>query len=224
MIKDGDRIAVGVSGGKDSMLLVYALTLYRLFSKKDYEITAITVDLGLEGFDMGPACGFMDSIGVKHRTVDTEIGEIVFGVRKEKNPCSLCSKLRKGAFYKAAVEEGCNKAAFAHSADDLIETLLMSMTYEGRLTALSPVTELSRSGVTLIRPMIFLWEKEVIGAVNRNGIPVVKNPCPENGASARTDVRELIKQMSALEPRIKNNLFTAVSNTGNYSLWDRFEK
>ena len=159
MIKSGDKIAVGVSGGKDSILLLYALTLYRRYMKIDYELFGVTVDLGFEGFDTAPIRDFLQSIGVAYHVEKTDIAQVVFDIRKEPNPCSLCAKMRKGAFYEAAARLGCNKAAFAHNQEDLLETLLMSMIYEGKLGVFSPVTYMSRADITLIRPFIYLPEK-----------------------------------------------------------------
>lgn len=221
MIEDGDRIAVGVSGGKDSMLLLYALSLYRRYMKIDYNLVAITVDLGLEGFDLGPVAAYIRTLGVDYHIEKTDIGEIVFDRRKEKNPCSLCSKMRKGAFYKAAKELGCNKAAFAHHLEDLTGTLLMSLIYEGKIKTFSPVTYLSRQDITLIRPFLYLEEREIIGQIYNLKIPVVKNPCPVDGSTKRADVRELLGELRKYNPDVKKNLLAAIRNVDQYRLWDR---
>ncbi len=224
MIEDGDKIAVGVSGGKDSMLLLYALWLYKKFMKIEYQLEAITVDLGFKGFDASPITAFAERYDIRHTVKKTDIAEIVFDIRKEKNPCSLCAKMRKGAFYAAAKELSCGKAAFAHSADDLIETLMMSMLYEGRLNVYAPVTYLDRQDITLIRPFIYLPEKEIIGAVKRLDIPVVKNPCPEDGITKRQEAKELIRSIAHVNPHVKQNLLSAIRNTDTYNLWDRVSK
>lgn len=224
MIRPGDRIAVGVSGGKDSMLLLYALWLYRKFIKIDYEIIGLTVDLGFDGFDTKTIADFVQNLGVEYHVKKTDIGAIIFDARREKNPCSLCAKMRKGALYQAAKELGCNKAAFAHSSDDLIETLMLSILYEGKLSVFSPVTHLSRQDITLIRPFIYLPEKEIISAVKRLEIPVVKNPCPEDGITKRQEVKELIKTFTTLNPMAKKNLLSAIRNTDQYGLWDKFQR
>lgn len=221
MIKDGDRIAVGVSGGKDSMLLLYALWLYKKFMKIDYEFAAVTVDLGFGNFDTERISEFAAKYNVPYIVKKTDIAEIVFDVRKEKNPCSLCARMRKGAFYSAAKEAGCNKAAFAHSADDVIETFLLSLIYEGRLNVFAPVTYLDRQEITLIRPFVYLPEKEIISAVKRLGIPVAKNPCPMDGVSKRQDAKELVKTITGMNPHARQNLLTAIRNTETYNLWDR---
>jgi tRNA(Ile)-lysidine synthase TilS/MesJ len=178
LICDGDDIAVGLSGGKDSMLLLYALTLYRLFSKKDYRLQAVCVDLGFGGYNTPEIRAFAEKHNVPLHIVETQIAPIVFDIRKEKNPCSLCAKMRKGALYEKVAGIGCNKAAFAHHADDMMETFVMSLMYEARINTFSPKTFLSRRGVTLIRPFVLLRESEIRRAVKANGIPTAKKPAP----------------------------------------------
>ena len=156
MIAPGDRIAVGLSGGKDSMLLLYALHLYQKYTKKDYALLAVTVDLGFGNYATDVMQAYADGLGVPLHILKTNISEIVFDIRKEKNPCSLCAKMRKGAFYEKAKELLCTKAAFAHHGDDVIETLLMSLMYEGRMNTFSPKSYLSRRDITLVRPFVFL--------------------------------------------------------------------
>lgn len=221
MIKSGDKIAVGVSGGKDSILLLYALTLYRRYMKIDYELFGVTVDLGFEGFDTAPIRDFLQSIGVAYHVEKTDIAQVVFDIRKEPNPCSLCAKMRKGAFYEAAARLGCNKAAFAHNQEDLLETLLMSMIYEGKLGVFSPVTYMSRADITLIRPFIYLPEKEIVGQVRALKLPVVKNPCPVDGITKRKDARNLLEHLLTYNPKVKESMLAAIRNTGSYHLWDK---
>ncbi len=220
MIEEGDKIAVGVSGGKDSMLLLYAMGLYRMYIKKDFQFVGVTVDLGLPGFAAKEIEEFAASLGVEHHTVHTLIGDIIFKTRKEKNPCALCSKMRKGAFYEEAKRLHCNKAAFAHSMDDLLETLLLSQIYEGKLSTFSPVTYLSRMDITLIRPFCYIPEKEVIGAVRQQHIPVYKNPCPADGHTKRQEVKELMKSLLELNPNVKKSLLSAIRSAGSYNIWD----
>ncbi|MBR4078790.1 MAG: tRNA 2-thiocytidine(32) synthetase TtcA [Christensenellaceae bacterium] len=224
MIVPGDKIAVGVSGGKDSMLLLYALWLYKKFIKIDYEIIGITVDLGFEGFDTDSIAAFAENLGIEYHIQKTDIGKIIFDIRNESNPCSLCAKMRKGAFYQAAKDHGCNKAAFAHSSDDLIETLLLSILYEGKISVFSPVTHLSRQDITLIRPFLYLPEKEIISAVKRLDIPVSKNPCPADGITKRQDVKELMKTLTSMNPHVKKNILAAIRNTDQYNLWDKLSE
>ena len=221
MIADGDKIAVGLSGGKDSMLLLRALTLYKRFSKKNFDLVAITVDLGFGNFDTALIRNYCDSLGVECHILNTEIADVVFNIRKETNPCSLCAKMRKGALYTAAKELGCNKAAFAHHADDAIETLLLSLFFEGKMRTFLPVTYLSRMDITLIRPLIYLPEQDVINAVAKNEIPIAKSPCPANGNTKREVIKKLVKDLRKINPDIKKSLFAAIKNKDNYLLWDK---
>ncbi len=224
MIEDGDRIAVGLSGGKDSILLLYALSLYRQYRKLRYELVGITVDLGFQGFETAPIRAFLEELGAPYHVVSTDISQVVFEIRRESNPCSLCAKMRKGAFYDAAKSLGCNKAAFAHNLEDLLETLLMSMVYEGKLSVFSPVTHMSRAGITLIRPFLYLPEHEIIGHVQRLGLPVVKNPCPVDGITKRSDARSLLNHLLTYNPKAKESLLAAIRNTHNYHLWDKLPR
>ena len=224
MIENGDQIAVGVSGGKDSILLLYALSLYRQYRKLDFKLCGVTVDLGFAGFETEPIRAFLKDLRIPYHVVKTDIAEVVFQIRKEPNPCSLCAKMRKGAFYDAAKALGCNKAAFAHNQEDLLETLLMSMIYEGKLNVFSPVTYLSRADMTLIRPFIYLPEKEIIGQVRALSLPVVKNPCPVDGVTKRKDARELLDHLRSYNPKVKESLLAAIRNTQNYHLWDKLPR
>lgn len=210
LIESGDRIAVGVSGGKDSLVLLKALAAYRMYIKKDFELAALTVDLGFDGFDTSGIEEFASSLGIRHRTVKTDIGKIVFDVRQESNPCALCAKMRKGALYTAALEEGCNKAAFAHHVDDAIETFFMSMMYEGRMNTLSPKSYLSRTGITLIRPLILAREHDIEKLANRESMPVAKNPCPASGYTKRQEAKEEMLRLYALRPGAKESVERAV--------------
>ncbi len=221
MIKPGDKIAVGVSGGKDSMLLLYALHLCRKYWRRDFELIALTVDLGFDGFNTESLREFIEPLGIEYIVEKTQIGEIVFEARKEESPCALCAKMRKGAFYAAAKANGCNKAAYGHHMDDLIETFLMSLFYEGRVNTFAPLTHLTRQDITLLRPFIYLPEKEAIAAVRKYEIPAVKNPCPADGVTKRQEVKELIKQLAHENPLVKKNMLAAIRNKENYNLWDK---
>ncbi len=220
MIAPGDRIAVGVSGGKDSLLLLYALSLYRRFSGKDFTLQAITLKLGLEPFDVAPIAALCEKLDVPYTVIDTEIAHIIFDVRKETNPCALCAKMRRGALNDAARELGCNKVALGHHRDDAIETLLMSLLFEGRLHTFHPNTYLSRKGVTVIRPMIYVPEKHVKHMVKALELPVIKNPCPADGHSKREEIKALIRTLSRDYPQIKDYMIAALRNTEQYGLWD----
>jgi tRNA 2-thiocytidine biosynthesis protein TtcA len=220
MLKDGDKIAVGISGGKDSMLLLHALFLYKKYMKLNYDLVGITVDLGFAGFETDNIKLFCKEHDVPCHIKKTQIGEIVFDIRKEKNPCSLCSKMRKGAFYSEAKALHCNKAAFAHSADDLIETLLLSLLYEGRMSTFSPVTYLTRQDITLIRPFIYLYEKDIISEVKKLNIKLSKNPCPSDGFTKRQQIKELITLLLKENPHVKKNILHAVLGA-SHNLWDK---
>ena len=221
MIAPGDRIAVGVSGGKDSLLLLYALSLYRRFSGKDFTLQAITLKLGLEPFDVSGIERLCEQIDVPYTVIDTEIAHVIFDIRKESNPCALCAKMRRGALNDAAVAAGCNKVALGHHREDAIETLLMSLIFEGRLHTFHPNTYLSRRNVTVIRPMVYVPEKHVIHMARTLNLPVVKNPCPADGNSKREEIKALIASLCKTYPNLKDYMLSALQNTAQYGLWDQ---
>ena len=183
MIEEGDKIAIGVSGGKDSLTLLYALKGLQRFYPKHFELTAVTVNLGFEGFDLTAVKQLCEELEVPYHVIDTEIEDIIFRVRKEAHPCSLCAKMRKGALNTAVKELGCNKVAYAHHRDDIIETMMLSLLFEGRFYTFSPKTFLDRMQLTVIRPMMYVPEVDVIGFRNKYQLPVAKNPCPADGAT-----------------------------------------
>lgn len=226
MIEEGDHVAVGLSGGKDSLLLAYALGLYRKFCRRKFTLEAITLGLGFEPFDADSLARFCESIDVPFTYKPTDIKHVVFDVRKEQNPCALCAKLRRGALNKLAHDHGCNKVALGHHREDVLETLLMSMFFEARMHVFAPVTYLTRSDVTVIRPMIFLPERHVINVKNRLDLPVVHNPCPANGYTKRQDMKELLKSFNSLVPDrdAANRLMVALSNIDQYQLWDKIDR
>ncbi|HHY41817.1 MAG TPA: tRNA 2-thiocytidine biosynthesis protein TtcA [Thermoanaerobacterales bacterium] len=223
MIDDGDKIAVGVSGGKDSLTLLYALSHLRRFYPKKFDIEAITVSMGLKDMDFSQVKKLCKELGVNYTIVETKIADIIFSYRKEKNPCSLCAKLRKGAFNLKAKELRCNKKAYAHHFDDVIETMMMSLIYEGRFNCFSPVTYLDRSGITLIRPLIYVREADIKGFRNAYNLPVVKNLCPVNGYTKRQYVKELIKSLQSETPDVKKQLFHAIQ-TSNIPGWKKSDE
>lgn len=218
LIDSNDHIAVGVSGGKDSLTLLYALNGLKQFYPKPFDLTAITVDLGYQDFDLSPVKKLCKQLSVPYHIVNTEIGKIIFDIRKEPNPCALCAKMRKGALNAAAKELGCNKIAYAHHKDDLIETMLLSLIYEGRFYAFSPYTFLDRMKLTVIRPMIFVSEADVIGFKNKYELPVCKNPCPVDGYTKREYVKQLIKKLINENPGVKERMFRAITE-GNIDGW-----
>lgn len=213
MIEDGDKIAVGVSGGKDSVALVLALGALRRFYPKKFDIVAITVSMGFENTDFSPIRQLCEENNIEYVVTDTQIGEIVFNIRKETNPCSLCSKMRSGALNDAAINLGCNKVALGHHYDDVVETFLMSLFKEGRINCFSPVTYLDRMKITKIRPMIYLPEKEITYFVNKNSHPVVKNPCPADGNTTRQYMKDLILSLEKENKGLKQQIFHAVKNS-----------
>ena len=219
MIQAGDHVAVGVSGGKDSMLLLYAMSLYRRFCPNKFELEAITLTMGLEPFDLSPVRRLCDELDVPYTVRETEIGQIIFEERKEKNPCSLCSKMRRGALNDLCKERGINRLALGHHRDDALETLLMSLLYEGRLHTFQPVTYLSRTGMTQIRPLIYVPEKDVIHYVRTLSLPVVPSPCPANGLTKREDVKEMLDYLCRRVPNARELMLSALRNHKQYGLW-----
>lgn len=222
MIEDGDHIAVGISGGKDSLTLLYALHGLKRFYPKNFTLSAITVDLGYEKFDTEPLRALCEELEVPYTVVKTEIAHILFDERKESNPCSLCAKMRKGALNDAVKEMGCNKVAYAHHKDDIIETMLLSLIFEGRFHSFSPKTYLDRMDLTVIRPMMYVDEMDVIGFQHKNNLPVAKSRCPIDGFTKREYAKDLVKQLNMEHPGARNRMFTAILN-GNISGWpERF--
>ena len=218
MIQEGDKIAIGISGGKDSLALLYALHGLKQFYPKKFEIIAISVHLGYEDMDFSPVQELCDSMGVDYHLVKTDVGNIVFQMRKEDSPCSLCSKMRKGALNDKAKELGCNKVAYGHHKDDVVETMMLSLIYEGRFHSFAPVTYLDRMDLTLIRPLLYLKEADVIGFMHKYELPVVKNSCPVDGHTKREYVKNLLSDINAEAPGVKERMFSAISN-GNLRGW-----
>ncbi len=212
-VENGDCVGVGVSGGKDSMVMLHALSSLRSMSDIDFDMKAFTVSLGFDGFNVEPIQTFCLSLGISHTVIDTKIGRIVFDVRKEGNPCSLCSNMRRGALNKAASESGCNKMALGHTLDDLIETYLMNIMYAGKPTAFAPVTYLSRTNIHLIRPLALSTAEEVFAYMKEHGIPTVSNPCPADGGDRRPEIRNVIESASLGNPHIRANIFGAIKRT-----------
>jgi len=214
MIDEGDRIAVGVSGGKDSLTLLLALSSLRNYYPKKFEIEAVTLTMGIGEFNLDPVKRLCDEIGVNYTIEETLIGKIVFEERHEKNPCSLCANMRRGALHNVALSLNCNKVALAHNKDDVIETLLLSLFYEGNIHTFSPVTYLERKKLYLIRPLIYVEEKDIKSFIKESGITIVPSPCHANGKTKRQYIKELISQMSIENRRIKSNIFGAIKRAG----------
>lgn len=210
MIKEGDRVAVGVSGGKDSLTLLCALSGLRAIIPQKFTVTAVTVDPGWEGMDFSGVQALCDRLDVEYRVFPGNIKQVVFDIRKEQNPCSLCAKLRRGALNNAAKSLGCNKVALAHHQDDAMETFMLSLLYEGRLSCFEPVTYLDRKDITLIRPMLYVREKEIRREAKRLNLPVVKNPCPADKHTKRQEVKNLISELNYRYRGFDRRLFGAL--------------
>ncbi len=220
MIKAGDKVAVGVSGGKDSLLLLYAMALYRKFCPEPFELEALTLTMGMEPFDVSGIRELCERLEVPYIVRETEIGKVIFEERKEKNPCSLCAKMRRGALNELCVERGVNKLALGHHRDDAEETLLLSLFYEGRFHTFQPVTYLSRTGITQIRPMLYISEKNIIHQARVLNLPVVKSPCPADGYTKRQDMKELLDYICRKIPNARDQMLSALRNKDQYGLWD----
>ncbi len=209
MISPGDRIGVGVSGGKDSVALLVLLAQLRKYYPEGFYLEAITVDMGL-GMDFSPIEDLCKKLDVPYTVVKTQIGPIIFDHRKEKNPCSMCAKMRRGALNEALLERGLHKLALGHHFDDAVETFLMSLIYEGRISCFQPVTDLDRTGIIQIRPMLYLHEKTVDRFVKDQGLPVIENRCPADKVTKRTEIKNLIYELSATYPDLKDRIFGAM--------------
>ena len=209
MISPGDKIAVGVSGGKDSLVLLVLLAELRKFFNKPYEVQAVTIDMGL-GMDYGGVAALCKQLDVPYTIINTQIAPIIFDHRKEKNPCSMCAKMRRGALNQAILDLGCNKVALGHHYDDAVETFMMSLLYEGRISCFQPVTELDRTGVIQIRPMLYIHEKTVDNFATRQNLPIVHNRCPVDKTTKREEIKQLIFSLSATYPDLKERIFGAM--------------
>ena len=219
MIQENDKIAIGLSGGKDSLTLLHILSNYRKFSPQKFDLIAITLNPG--GVDNSPLYKLCENLEVPFYEIQTNIKEIVFDIRKEKNPCSLCANLRRGALNDNAKKLGCNKVALGHHKDDAIETFLMSMFYEGRVNCFSPKTHMDKQDLTIIRPMIYIEEYMTKKATKEFNYPVIQNPCPANGYTKRQDIKELLSKLNKDMPGVKTNIFGALNNSEKLFIWDK---
>ncbi len=209
MIEDGDKIAVGVSGGKDSLVLLKLLAALRGYHNKDFQLEAVTIDMGL-GMDYSGIAEMCRELDIPYTVVKTEIGPIIFDYRKEKNPCSMCSKMRRGALNQTLVEKGFNKLALGHHYDDAVETFMMSLIYEGRISCFQPVTHLDRTGITQIRPMLYIHEKTVAAFAQKENLPVLQNRCPVDKHTKREEIKDLIYDLVKTYPDLKERIFGAM--------------
>ena len=209
-IQEGDRVAVGVSGGKDSMLLLLALNHLKSFYPKPFELSAVTIELGFEGMDFTPVKDMCAELDIPYACLKTDIKEIVFDVRQEENPCALCANMRRGALNTAMKRLGCNKLALGHHCDDAVETFLMSLLLEGRISCFKPVTYMSRMDVWQIRPLIYAGEEKVASVAAALRLPVVENPCPLDKGSRRYDMKQLLSELEGAYPDLRSKIFGAM--------------
>ena len=214
MIEDGDKIAVGVSGGKDSLALLCAMAGLARFYPKKFEVVALTVDMGFEGSDFSGIAELCKRLGVEYRIVPTHLAQIIFEERKENNPCSLCAKMRRGIIHSSAKEMGCNKVALGHHFDDVVETFMLNLYFEGRLGCFSPVTYLSRTDITLIRPMIYLPEKDVRYYSKKEELPIVESSCPADGNTQREQIKRMLFDLDRQHRGLRYRIFGAIQRGG----------
>ena len=216
LIENNDRIAVGVSGGKDSLVLLAGLAQMRRFAEFDFSLAAITLDprFGGKNGDYSSVARLCESLDIPFTLIETDIGQIVFDIRKEENPCSLCAKMRRGALHDAAKASGCNKIALGHHFDDVVETFIMNLFREGRVGCFAPKTYLSRKDITMIRPLVFAPESQVAACCSRNGFEVVKSVCPADKNTVRQETKEWLAQMERGDRGFKQRLFGALRRSG----------
>lgn len=222
MINDGDKIAVGLSGGKDSMVLLKALAEFRRFSVSRFSLMAVTIDMGFEGADYSALERFCDELGVEYHIEHTQLYQIIFEERKESSPCSLCSKMRRGALNSVLIKYGYDKLALGHHADDAVETFLLSLCYEGRLSTFAPVSYMDRTGITVIRPLIYTQEKNI--AALAKDFEIFHNPCPVNHLTQREYMKNLIKTICKDIPFAKDRMMSAIFHPERNNLWEKPKK
>lgn len=210
MIAEGDKICVGISGGKDSLALLAGLAGLRHFYPRKFDLVALTVDMGFDGVDYSEIEALCRELDVPYHVKKTEIAQIIFDIRKEKNPCSLCAKMRRGVLHSTAKELGCNKIAFGHHFDDVVETFMLNLFHEGRIGCFQPVTYLSRADITLIRPLVYMPEKDVRYFANRENLPVVKSPCPADGHTEREEMKNLLNSLERQHKGLRHRIFGAI--------------
>ena len=220
MIADGDRVAVGVSGGKDSSTLFYILSALQKQMPIKFDLVPITLTMGFDGMDITPLDNFVSSLDSKLHIEPTLIGKIVFDIRQEKNPCALCANLRRGALYEAAKKLNCNKVALGHHLDDAMETFFMNLIFNGQMGLFQPKSYLDRTDITLIRPLVSLEENTIIKIVENKNIPVIKNPCPANKKTKREEIKQLVSSLSKEYPDIRYKFFYAIQNVNLDNFWN----
>ena len=222
MIQEGDKIAVALSGGKDSVTLLYALKNLQIFYPKKFELMAITVNPGFDNFDTELLNKIADDVGVELVIASSDIKTIVFDIRNEKNPCSLCANLRRGILNSVAKEHGCNKIALGHNEDDVLETFLLNMIYAGNMSTFAPISYMDRSNMTLIRPLIYTPEKYMKNFIKRNNIEIMPKVCPMDGQSKREYALELLKEIEIQYKHSRSNIIGAIKRA-NINGWKEFK-
>ncbi|MDY3015385.1 MAG: tRNA 2-thiocytidine biosynthesis TtcA family protein [Evtepia sp.] len=210
MIQPGDRVAVGVSGGKDSLILLTSLARLAKFYPAPFTVEAFTVDMGIPGMDFSQVDALCQTLGVPFHRIPTQINKVIFETRKEKNPCALCAKMRKGSLHEALLDHGIHKVALGHHYDDAVETFFLSLFYEGRLSCFHPVTYLDRTDITQIRPLLYVSEAMIRDTAQRLHLPVVHNPCPANGNTKRQEVKDLIASLEPRYPKLREYVFSSM--------------
>lgn len=227
MIQDGDKICVGVSAGKDSLTLLTVLAELRRFYPKKYDIIAVTVDMGFDErnntpnsnipetppLDLSAIQSLCDKLGIQYIVYKTQVAQIIFDIRKESNPCSLCAKMRRGILNNVALENGCNKVALGHHYDDAIETFFLSLFFEGRISCFQPVTHLDRKDISIIRPLIYVPENVIIAFAKRHNLPVIKSCCPANGFTQRENIKQFLKEKNRVDHKFKDRIFGAIKRS-----------
>lgn len=219
MIEEGDRVAVGLSGGKDSSTLLIILSILQKQLPFHFELIPISLSLGFEDLDMTPLKKFVNGLGHDLYIKETNISQIVFDFKKEKNPCSLCANLRRGTLFEYAASLNCNKLAYGHHLDDGIETFFMNLFYGGKLGVFKPITHLDRANITLIRPMLAIEEKTIINFVKAKDIPIIDNPCPADKQTKREEMKDLVKQLSTTYPDLRQKFMNAATNVKEADFW-----
>lgn len=210
MISPGDRVAVGVSGGKDSLTLLAALARLARFYPGGFSVEAFSVDLGIPGMDLAPLADYCRDLGIPFHRIPTQMYHVIFETRREKNPCALCAKMRRGSLHTALQEAGIHKVALGHHYDDAVETFFLSLFYEGRLSCFQPVTYLDRTDITQIRPLLYVSEAMIRDAAARLRLPVLHNPCPADGHTKRQEVKEFIAGLERQYPKLKEYVFASM--------------
>lgn len=219
MISPSDRIAIGISGGKDSMALLAAMARYQKFSPIPFELEAITLDAGLEGMDFSPIADYCRHINVPYTIKKSAIAKVIFDIRQEKNPCALCARMRRGALHNLSKELGCNKIALGHHSDDVVETFFLSLLYESRINTFMPVTYLDRKQITLIRPLVFVKEKDIIFDKTCRHLPLIQSICPADGHTKRQTVKNMLEQLKKEIPDLNPRIMSAIQNKNQMRLW-----